>query len=187
MALDLLRADVEQADGRLGDAQYRAREDLAHDRELHQVLRVTLGVGAEVEEDRLAAPARHERGDRRALDARERAQHELGERHEGAGVAGGDGGRSLPLLHRVDRKPHAGRAALAQDLGWPGVALDPLWRMLQRADAREPRPRLEHRLDLRLVPEEQKRELGMALARHVGAGDHNLRRMVAAHGIERDG
>ncbi len=46
MALAFLGADVEQSVGRLLDAEHRAGEDVAHDREFDQVARVALHVGA---------------------------------------------------------------------------------------------------------------------------------------------
>ena len=55
--LHLLGADVQQADGRLGQAQHGAREDLAHDRELDQVVGVAFDIGAEVEHHAFAAHA----------------------------------------------------------------------------------------------------------------------------------
>ncbi len=72
VALQLLGADIEQPDGRLQQAQHGAGEDVAHQRELHQVVGVALDIGAEIEHHALAAPRREEGGDRRPVDARQR-------------------------------------------------------------------------------------------------------------------
>ena len=50
IALALLLADREQGDPRRGDAEHALREDGAHPRVLHEVLRGRVGVGADVEE-----------------------------------------------------------------------------------------------------------------------------------------
>ena len=99
----------------LAHAQHDPREDLAHHRELEQVFGAALDVGAEIENDHraLAAPACTEAIAGRSMPGR-RLEHELGHRHERAGVAGRDRRRGVALLHRVDREPHAGVAALAQ-------------------------------------------------------------------------
>ena len=57
-ALDLLDADIEQADGRLLDAEHDARHRRAHDREIDEMLRVAADRGADVEHDRFAAHRR---------------------------------------------------------------------------------------------------------------------------------
>ena len=66
LALDLLDADIEQADGRPLDAEQRARHGRAHDGEIDELVRVGADRGADVEHDALAAHGRPDRGDRRA-------------------------------------------------------------------------------------------------------------------------
>ena len=88
VALLLLGADVEQADGGRGQSEHGAGEHVAHHRELDQVAGVALHVGAEVEHHHVAARRRADRGHRRAVDAGQRLEDDLGERQQRAGVAG---------------------------------------------------------------------------------------------------
>ena len=55
VALQLLGADIQQADGRRGQAKHGAGEHVAHDGELDQVAGVALHVGAEVQHHHVAA------------------------------------------------------------------------------------------------------------------------------------
>ena len=64
-ALDLLDADIEQADGRALDAQQAARHRLAHERELDELLGIGADRRADIEHDAFAAQRRPDRGDRR--------------------------------------------------------------------------------------------------------------------------
>ncbi len=148
---------------------------------------LALGVGAEVEDHRLAAPGRHERGDRRPLDPRQGLEHELGERHEGAGVAGRDRGAGPSLFDRIDREPHAGVAALTQHLRRLGVGADVIRRVLDHAPGRQLAPPPEQGGQSRLIAKQQESQARETLPRHVSACEHDLRRMIAAHGVESDG
>ena len=42
------------------------------------------------------------------------------------------------------------------------------------------------RLDLRAVAKQQEAHIGMAAARDIGAGDDDMRRVIAAHGVQGD-
>ena len=63
-ALQFLGADVEQLHARLGEAEHAARIGRAHDRELDEVLRIALGVGAEVEHDDVGVAERRQQARR---------------------------------------------------------------------------------------------------------------------------
>ena len=70
-ALLVLAADVEQADARPLQLEDDACIGGAHDRELDEVARIALGIGAEVEhDDVVVAQRRQRRGERRSVDAR---------------------------------------------------------------------------------------------------------------------
>ena len=90
LALDLLDADIEQADRRALDLEQRARHGAAHQGEIHQLLRVGADRRADIEHDALALQRRPDRRDRRALDIGHGAQAELRHRHQRAGIAGRD-------------------------------------------------------------------------------------------------
>ena len=110
VALQFLGADVQQADGRRGQPEHGAREHVAHHGELDQVARVALHVGAEVQHHHVAARRGADRGHRRAVDAGQRLDDDLGERQQRAGVAGGDHAGRLAAGDGVDRDAHRGAA-----------------------------------------------------------------------------
>ena len=91
VALQILGADVEQAhaSARARPSTVRAKT-LAHDRELHQVVRHRTRHWRRDRASRSRRAGREVRGDRRPVDARQRLQHELRHRHQRAGIAGGD-------------------------------------------------------------------------------------------------
>ena len=88
VSLQILRADIEQADRRLDQPEDRAGEDIAHQRELNEVLVVAFDIGAEIQHHALAAPGRKKRRNCRAVDPRQHLEHEFGDRHQRAGIAG---------------------------------------------------------------------------------------------------
>ena len=107
IALDVFGADVEQADGRARDALDRRTQHRAHDGELVQVVRLAVDVGAEVEDiGRAALLVRHDRADRRAVDAGHGLEHVARDGHQGAGIAGRDAGVGAAILDGLDRHPH---------------------------------------------------------------------------------
>jgi hypothetical protein len=107
MALHFLAADVEDADQRLGAAEDGAREDVAQRGKLHEVVGIAFNIGAEVEHHALAAQGREKAGDGRPMDARQRAQHELGDGQQCAGVARRHDASSLSALHSLAGQMHA--------------------------------------------------------------------------------
>ena len=184
MTLDLLRADIEQADGGLQRAQHGAGEDISHDRELHQILGVAAEIGAEVEHHALAAQGREEGGDRRAVDARQGPQHEFGDGHQRAGIAGGDDARRLARLHRVDGQAHARAATGAQRRrglvvgGDDPVGVANLARLAQRPVA------VEQRRYPPLIAEEEEAHIRESLARDIRAFDDHVGGPIAPHRVE---
>ncbi len=148
--------------------------------------RVGVDVGADVEHDRLSTDGRPEGCDRRARDARDRAQADFGDRHEGAGVAGADGDLGFVGADGFDRAAHRGVAAAAEGLARllvhrdDAVAMHDLRDVLQRGFAEE------DRLQLRVVAVQQELDLGVTQVRDRDAIDNGLRGVVAAHRVNRN-
>ena len=111
---------------------------LAHHRELHELLRRAIDVGAEVEHRRHAFLGRQLRGDRRPVDARQRLQHEARDRHQRAGVARGHAGLRGAVLDQVDRHAHRRVLLVAQRERRRLVHLDDFGRGVD--DAADPTP-----------------------------------------------
>ena len=145
-------------------------------RELHQIVGVAFDIGAEIEHHALAAPGREERRDRRPVDPRQRLQHELGHRHQRAGIAGGDDAvgavpsatasiASRMLERRAGAQRHATawrRRRRPRRCGATSRALREraaAWRAAARSGASSPNSRKLH--------------VGIALQRDVGALDHH--------------
>ena len=101
-ALDLLDADIEQADGRPLQSNSTLAMALPITASADQMCAVAADGGAEVEHDRLASQRRPER--RRAPAGRcpAASQAEPRHRHQRAGIAGRDRDVGLALLDRVD-------------------------------------------------------------------------------------
>ena len=187
VALQLLRADVEQAEGGRGQAEHGAGEDLAHDGELDQVARVALHVGAEVEHHHVAARRGADGGERRPVDLRQRLDHDLGQRHQRAGVAGGDHAGRLARRHGVDRQAHGAVPALPQRGGGLHVGGDGVGRVAQAAQPRGALAQRQHAAEPGLVADEQEARLGMALGRELQPVQHDVGRVVAPHGVDGQG
>ena len=75
--LDLLHADVEEADRGPLEIEHDARHGAAHHRHVDDVLGIGTDRGAHVEHDRLAPQRRPQAGDRRPLDPRHGLEIEL--------------------------------------------------------------------------------------------------------------
>ena len=186
--LDLLDPDIEQPDGGRFEAEQRARHGRAHQCELDELTGVGPHIGADIEHDALGLDRRPDRGNRRAIDAFERLQAELGHGHERAGIARRHGGVGAPVLHRLKRKPHARPpAALAKSLarlcvhGHGDVGVDDL--RLRR----ESRMVGKHGLDAGRVADEQKAHVGMPHERDGSGRNDDAGTVVPAHGVERYG
>ncbi len=107
-ALDVLLADVEQADARPVDTVQVGGDHRAHHRELHELFGRAVGIGAEVEHHGVAVRGRHGGDDCRAIDAGHHAEHVARGREQRAGVAGGHARSRLAFLDEVDRDAHRG-------------------------------------------------------------------------------
>ena len=186
VALDVLDADIEQADRRPLLVLDRAYEHRAHDAELHELLRRAVDIGAEVEHVGVAAfHVGQHGGDRRPVDARQGLQHEARDRHQRAGVAGAHARMRLAALYEVDRHAHGGILLVAQRLGRRLVHADDFARVVNaqaRAGLRSARGELglehlacadEDHVDVRGLRLEFKRGRN----RHTGA-------VIAPHAID---
>ena len=184
VAFQFLGADVQQADGGCGQPEHGAREHVAHHGELDQVARVALHVGAEVEQHHVAARRGADRRHGGPVDAGQGLDHDLRERQQRAGVAGGDHAGCLAAGHRVDRDAHRG-AAHAQRRGGLGVVADRLGRVPDGAGGGGAAMALQQRVQLCLVADQQEACAGMALGGDLQTLDHHERRVIAAHGVHR--
>ncbi len=102
VALAGLLADRQQPNRRTVDAEAMAGVHRAHLTELHQPLRLHLGVGTGVEQDVRAVPGNRDRcGDRRSVDPPDPAHAQQRRRHRCAGVAGRDHRRRLAVAHSL--------------------------------------------------------------------------------------
>ena len=117
IALQFLTSDIEQADTGRGQPQRHAREGIAHDGEFHQIARITLHIGAKVQQHHIAARGGANRRQRRAINFRHGLDDNLGQRHQRPGIAGGHNARSFASRHRINGKAH-GRTAHAQRRRW---------------------------------------------------------------------
>ena len=187
MALDLLDADIEQADGRPLAIEQNAGHRTAHHRHLHQMLRVAADGGAEIQHHGIAPLGRQYCSNRRAVDTRHRAQAKSRHRHQCAGVAGRDRDIRLMLLHRLDRQPH--RRFLA-------AAAQCLARLVVHADGDvgvdNARGRFQRRIFRQFGIDQDavaiQQEFGVGMPGQCSSRPWNDHRCadVAAHGVKRD-
>jgi len=131
VALDVLLADVQQADRRALRTVEGAGQRTAHVGELQQVLGRAVDVGAEIKHHRAAALRRQVGRDGGALDTRQHLQDESRHGHQGAGVSGTHAAVRLTLLDQVDGEPHGGIALVAQCAGRRFVHVNDLGRMMK--------------------------------------------------------
>ena len=129
---------------------------------------------------------RQQGGKRGPVDTGHRAQRELGDRHQRAGITGADGGSGVTRLHRLDSAPHRGALGPAQCLAGLVLTADDAFGMQDFGAGPEVGMSLECGFDPRLVPYQQELELIMATARECGALDHDAHTFVAAHRIDSD-
>jgi hypothetical protein len=101
-------------------------------------------------------------------------------------IAGGDQPQRLANRHGVDRDAHG---AVAQTKCHRGlhVARHGLARMADGADGTGARMGREQRRKLRLIPREQETRAGVPLGDQRHPGDDHGRRIVSAHGVDRQG
>ena len=176
VALAGLLADRQQANTRLGDGEAVVGEDRAHLGELHEPLRLHVGVGAGVEEDRGRRAGHGDGGgDRRALDALDAAHPQQRRGHRGAGVAGGDHRRCLLVADGLGRT-HQRRVLLpAHAAGGVLVHGDDLGRLDQR--------QVTAIREVGRTDQDDRYSLGSGA---LGALDDLAGCTVAAHGVDRD-
>src|SRR5882757_84826 len=114
VSLDVLFANIEQADPGLLQPVDVTGDDGAHRRKLTQLLRCRLGVRTEIEH--LCVPVRggNRGNDGGALDSFDGLQDEVCHRGERTGVAGADTSARFALFYQVDGNAHR-RVLLASD------------------------------------------------------------------------
>ncbi len=181
-------ADVEQAHPRTRLVQHVAHVHRPEVREADELARVAVHVGAAVEHQDGVHGRRKQRADRGALHPFVQPQHQGRGRHHGAGVARRDERIARPLLLEADPDGDGG-AGLALDGGQGLLAhahhlgcLDDL-----EAVAVDGAVRLERGLDVAGPPHELDPERGREFAQGLHrALDLHSRRVVPAHGIQRD-
>jgi hypothetical protein len=166
------------------DPEDVARVHVPHDRELEEMPRLRIDVGADVQEHGEALEVREHRGDRGAVHAAEHAHHEHRDRHGGAGVAGGDERAGLAVAHHLGGDAE-GRVALAAERLRRALAhADDLGRMADVDAGRRPDAG-QLPLDGSLVPDEHHRGAELLDRRH-RALDHHRGAVVASHGVNGD-
>ncbi len=186
MPFHFLRTHVQQADLRAVEAEHGAGVSIAHHGELDEIFGSAVDVRAHIEQHYMLAARRHRGGDGRAVNARQRFQHELGGGHQRAGIAGRDHGAGLALLHRIERMAHAGFTPRAQSDGGffihrnDGIGMDDLRAGGQAAAARD------QRADDGFTAEKDEPRIGIFLQHTACTMDDCLGRFVAAHGIQCD-
>ena len=185
VALDFLLADVEQAHRRAIDMLDGGHQHRTHDAELHQMLGRAIDVGAEIEHIAAAARRRQDGRDRGPVDARQHLQHEAGDRHQGAGVAGRDRGLGVAGLDQIDRHPHRRVLLAAQRVGRRLVHFDDLAGHLHAQAVTELGQQRRHERLQRIGTADQNGR-GIGIGPQVGRrGRHRDRRaVVAAHAVD---
>ena len=186
-ALAFLRAVRHHADPRMRDAQGGARVHLAHQRELDDLQRRAVDVGAHVDQHgpSCAAQCGERAADARAIDVIEPPQHEQPAGEDCAAVAGGDHAGALVLLHQVEAD--ADRAVLLLAQRPPGVLvhLHDLGRVMDAQFLFASAVTLELLADAPLVADQHDFQPPLAMraqrAFHRGRGSQ-----VTAHRVERD-
>ena len=114
VAFGCLFADRQQADARTVEAERHARVDVAHHRELQQVLRPALDARADVEQDRRARGRRHRRRERRSIDSRQHAERRVRRHHGRARVTGAEEGGRVAARHHLGGHADRGVRLAAQ-------------------------------------------------------------------------
>src|SRR5204863_501016 len=125
-------------------------------------------------------------GERRAVDSGHGAERELGHGHQRPGIAAGDAGMGLALLHRGDRTAHGGRLGAADRLARLVVAGDDVGAVDDVGDRGERRAVRELAANRRLVAEQQEGKVVAALMGERGAGDHHRGAGIATHRVDCD-
>ena len=184
VALEAFGADVENADRRLLQAQDVAREDLAHDGELHQVVGVAFHVRTEVEHDAFPAPGRKTAGDGGTVDARQHLEGEHGHGHQRPGVAGGNQPRRLARADGVDGEAHTRIAPGAQGQGRFFVVADHAVGVAHLGCAIYAGEAVQQRRQAPFVAKEQEVHLGKTRQREVNPFHDHLRGVVTTHGVQ---
>ena len=188
-ALARLLAVAEQGDAWLADAEHPFGEHAAHDRELGQPLGTAIGVGADIENEDLSPAAGEHRSDGGPADPADATDREQGGGEHGTTVAGADRGGGAPLGNLPADADDRGVALCSHRVGGMLVhphhlgCLDDL-QVLPRGRVTGGKLRqlaldvgaASHQGDVDLQPPH----------RRGSAANHLARRMVAAHGVDRD-
>ena len=184
-ALVVLGPDVQQAHARVRKAKAVAGVGRPHQRELQQVGRVGLDVGADVQHDVEAAGIARgpETGDGGAVDAGQLAQPDHRQGHQRAGIAAAHGHRRLMFPHAFDGRPHGGVAAMAHDLAGLVLHRHHARGMADRAARRDVGALGQKARQLLLGAVQDEVHIGDARRRLGQAADHGRRATVAPHRV----
>ena len=186
-ALGFLGPDVEQAGPRAFAAGDDPRIGRAHDCELDEVAGIAFAIRAQIEHDHVIVGQRREQcGQRRTVEPGHGAQRKLAHRHQRAGIARGNRGAGIALLHCIDRKAHAGGLGTAQRAARQLVAADHVGAMQYFGRPGHAGMRVECSLDARFIANQQELELVVTPTRQRGAFDHHAHAFVSAHRIDGD-
>ncbi len=185
VALGVLLADVEEGYFRVLPLPDTAHIGRRHLRPLDEVLRLRVGVGTDVKEDRELAREREEAGEGRPLDATDAVEVEDGAGHDGAGVTGGDEGVGLAVPDEPKSDDDRGLLLLAGGPRRLFVHGDDL-RRVDDSDGVGPGVVVgQLGLDRVLRPDEGDSQPRIA-GGPAGALDDGCRSVVAAHRVEGD-
>ena len=186
VSLDILLAYVEQRARRRRLVAHRPREGCSHDRELNQIRRRALQSRAEIQQHHRLARARQKTRDRRTMHALHRLETAQRHRHQRARVAARNRRDRISARDRLNRAEHGGLLSAAQGERRLRVVRHLIRRVQNLASPRESGMTPPLALYHRLVADKQKAQRGMPLARQRRSRDRSARRVLAAHGVNRE-
>ncbi len=185
VAFDILLADVEQADARPVLVLYRSDQRRPHDRELQQMLRPAIDVGAEIEDVGGAAHAGQRGDDRGAVDARKHLENEARHRHQRPRVTGADTGLRFAVLDEVYRDANRRILLVAQRESWRFVHQHDLARVVNpKAWTGFGAARLQLRLDGVAQAHQDDVDVRVGFQEIERRRHGDVRTMIAAHAID---
>src|SRR5471032_2849707 len=188
VALDVLGADVQQADGRALDFFHGRDQHRTHDGELVQVMRFAIDVGAQVQHiGRSIFLVRHDAADGRAVDAGHGLEYVARYRHQGAGIAGRDAGLGLAVLDLLDGDAHR-RILLAAQGHFERIVHGDLFGGVLHGDARMrvDVQLFQFRADYVLQTDQDQFSVRFTFEEGNSGGDSDRRAVIATHTVDRN-
>ena len=182
VSLGVLLADIQKTDLRALHPHDGVHVHLAHLGELHEVLRLAVGVGSHVDEQGRTGPSRNDLAQGRALHAFDAPDDERGRGQAGAGGTGGEEAIGGALLHEPAAHDDGGVLLGAHGAGRMLPHLDDLGGHLRR------RPIVNGGEGLHLLgrPDEREPQVGIGLKGLQGTAQHHGRAAVTAHDVHGD-